>query len=91
VGSAVTRLSSKGQIVIPAEIRRRLRLSPGDELRIAVGAEGEPMLVLERLSSGEVQRRIERGYSWLERDGADPVETLHATRRAAHAGEARRR
>ena len=45
-----TRVSSKGQIVIPAEIRERDRIRPGEEFDI------------ERLDSGEylLQRRASR-------------------------------
>jgi AbrB family looped-hinge helix DNA binding protein len=33
--NARTRISSKGQVVIPKEIRDRLRLKPGEELTVA--------------------------------------------------------
>lgn len=87
----VTRLSSKGQIVIPAPIRRRLGLSAGDELAVVVGPPGERSIVLRRPSGDEVQHRLEQGYRWLEKHGDDPVEALHAARGAARTREARRR
>lgn len=67
------KLSSKSQIVIPAEVRRRLDLRPGDVLRVSV--EGERMVVtkkseldpLERLKAfgtgrwSEAEEELERG------------------------------
>jgi AbrB family looped-hinge helix DNA binding protein len=89
--SLVTRLSSKGQVVIPAAIRDRLGLVPGDELRIAVDPAGEGSITLRRPGRGELQGQLERGYRWLEAEEVDPLESLHASRRAARADEARRR
>ncbi len=45
---ATTRMSSKGQVVIPEEIRTRLRLEPGAQF-VAVG-EGD-VVVLKKISS----------------------------------------
>ncbi|MGH2500500.1 MAG: AbrB/MazE/SpoVT family DNA-binding domain-containing protein [Candidatus Limnocylindria bacterium] len=44
--AGTTRLSSKSQITIPAEARRRAGLRPGDELR--VDAAGAGRIVLSR-------------------------------------------
>jgi antitoxin PrlF len=46
---ALTTLSNKSQIVLPAEIRKRLKLAPGDRLEIAV--EGDRILIRKALSS----------------------------------------
>jgi len=77
-----TRISSKGQVVIPARVRRKLKLEPGDELAVEIGPEGDAIL-LRRSRPSEIQRRIEQGYRWLERSGVDPVESLHESRRRA--------
>ena len=45
---ATTRMSSKGQVVIPEEIRTRLRLEPGAQF-VAVG-EGD-VVILKKISS----------------------------------------
>jgi AbrB family looped-hinge helix DNA binding protein len=87
----VTRLSSKGQVVIPASIRQRLGLVAGDALRVTIGPPGEPSIILRRPTPDEVQSQIERGYRWLERHDEDPIEALHESRRAARAREDRRR
>lgn len=80
------RISSKGQVVIPARVRRQLKLETGDELAVEIGPEGDAILLRRRRPS-EMERRIEQGYRWLERSGADPVESLHASRRRARARE----
>ena len=45
---ATTRMSSKGQVVIPEEIRRKLGLKPGDQF-VVVG--GKDALVLKSISA----------------------------------------
>jgi antitoxin PrlF len=67
------RLSSKAQIVIPAEIRRRLGIEPGDLLSVALEADrivitrADPSRALKRLrdlgigSPEVVEREIEAG------------------------------
>jgi len=38
--TGTTRLDSRGRLVLPIEVRRRLGLRPGDELRISEEADG---------------------------------------------------
>lgn len=45
-------LSSKGQVVVPARVRRRLGLAQGSVLRFVIDAEGVHL----RAAAGEVQR-----------------------------------
>lgn len=66
------RLSSKSQIVIPAEVRRRLGLQPGDRLRVEVEdgrivlTRESPLAALDRLRSAgtgrwkEAEEELER-------------------------------
>jgi len=44
----VTRISSKGQVVLPAELRRQDRIEPGDEFEIERVDAGEYRLVRRR-------------------------------------------
>jgi AbrB family looped-hinge helix DNA binding protein len=55
---AMTRLSSKGQVVIPTAVRRALRLEAGDRLRITV--EGR-RLVIEPEEAESARLVKERG------------------------------
>jgi len=81
VSSDVTRLSSRGQVVIPAAIRRRLRLATGEPLLVETGPPGERVIILRGQSRDEVRERLARAYSWFERTGRDLVEELHESRR----------
>ena len=69
------RLSSKSQVVIPAEVRRKLHLRPGDEIIFEtqdghVVVRKAPRSGLERLS--ELAGPMWRGYAdQLQRDRDD--------------------
>ncbi|MBI3184471.1 MAG: AbrB/MazE/SpoVT family DNA-binding domain-containing protein [Myxococcales bacterium] len=84
------RLSSKGQVVIPADLRRQLGLTAGAILRIRATSAREVVL-----SAGEEELDIEAARrdleKWSIRTGRDLVEELHAARRRARAEEAARR
>jgi AbrB family looped-hinge helix DNA binding protein len=86
-----TRLSSKGQVVIPAGIRRTLGWRPGETLLVEIGPGGERALVLRGRGPEDTEAALARGYDWLESNRHDPVEALHASRRRARVRERRRR
>jgi len=86
-----TRLSSKGQVVIPAGIRRALGWQPGETLSVEIGPDGQRALVLRGRGTEETEAVLARGYDWLERSRHDPVDALHASRRRARLRERRRR
>jgi AbrB family looped-hinge helix DNA binding protein len=83
----VTRLSSRGQVVIPAAIRRRLRLTAGEPLLVETGPPGERVIILRGQSRDEIRERLVRGYAWFDRTGRDLVEELHESRRQARKRE----
>jgi AbrB family looped-hinge helix DNA binding protein len=87
VASDVTRLSSRGQVVIPAAIRRRLRLTTGEPLLVEIGPPGERVIILRGQSRDEIRERLTGAYSWFERTGRDLVEELHESRRQARKRE----
>jgi AbrB family looped-hinge helix DNA binding protein len=86
-----TRLSSKGQVVIPAAVRNALGLAAGEVLTVELGPPGERSLVLRGATMADIDARLERGYAWLEQGGDDPVEALHEARRQARRRERARR
>jgi len=86
-----TRLSSKGQVVIPARVRRALGWRPGQPLSIEMAPDGARALVLRGHGADESEAVLARGYEWLERTGVDLVDALHAARQRARARERRRR
>jgi len=89
---ATIRLSSKGQVVLPAWVRQELRLDPGDELVVSVETDRPGRIVLSRaLEPADVERILEPAYAWFRETGRDLVEELHASRRRARQRERARR
>jgi AbrB family looped-hinge helix DNA binding protein len=60
---SIARLSSKSQIVIPAEARRMLGIEPGDELMVDIE---EDRIVIRKREPGSALERLEayRGDHW---------------------------
>src|SRR5574341_1028917 len=88
---SVVRLSSKGQIVIPAALRRRLGLSTGQPLQVRAGASGAVVFEPVPTADAGEARLLERIREWTRKTGRDLVAELHARRRRERAEEARRR
>jgi len=79
-------------VVIPAWVRRRLKLSAGDELQVELGPEPDRTIILRCARTlAEVERLLAKGHGWFEETGRDLVEELHASRRRARVSERRRR
>ncbi len=87
MGSFTTRLSSKGQVVIPASVREALGLAVGEVLTVELGPPGQRTIVLRGATMREIDERIEQGYEWLEQTGDDPLEAFHEARRQARLRE----
>jgi AbrB family looped-hinge helix DNA binding protein len=60
------RLSSKGQITIPRDIRERLKLKLGDKVRFRITDDGQIVVEAARYHIGEL-------YGLLHRKGQKPV------------------
>ena len=73
--------------MIPAAIRRRLRLTTGEALLVEAGPPGERVIILRGQSRDEIRKRLVRGYAWFDRTGRDLVEELHESRRRARKRE----
>ena len=56
---AATKMSTKGQIVIPKQLREKLGLQPGDPLAIAVDGD---RLVLRKITLDDLLQESERNY-----------------------------
>lgn len=80
---ATTRLSSKGQIVIPEAIRRRLELEPGTEF-LVLGEDGTVVLkVIEAPSMQEFDEVVAKAREGARRAGlrrSDIAEAIRAVR-----------
>lgn len=88
---SVVRVSSKGQIVIPAPLRRTLGLKTGQALAVRTGNGREVVFVPLEERSADVEGMLRRTRGWAVRSRRDLVEELHRRRRAERARERMRR
>lgn len=76
-----TRLSSKGQVVLPLEIRRKLHLSNG--AKFAVMGEGD-MVILKKIAMpplAEIRRLLQASRQYARRVGLKPSDVKRAIQR----------
>ena len=86
------KVSSKGQVVIPAWVREALKLKAGDELLVRLEPGQPGGCVLTRgMTAAEIEKMLEPGYRWFEETGVDLVEELHEARRKTRMRERARR
>jgi AbrB family looped-hinge helix DNA binding protein len=80
--AATTTLSSRGQVVIPEEIRSRLGLSAGT--RFVVIAEGDTVIfkVLQPPALGEFRTLLARAQKAARQAGMKPSDVEDAVKRA---------
>lgn len=88
--TTVVRLSSKGQLVIPAPLRRKLGLKTGQVLAVRSGAGGEIVLSPAESDSRGVEMMLRTARSWVLARRRDLVEELHQRRRREREREAGR-
>jgi putative transposase len=88
----VTKVDSKGRIVLPKELRERLGITPGTEVDVheedgkaVVEPEDDPERIIERMDQLVAETSSERGETTPLDEGADPIAQKHreATRRGA--------
>lgn len=66
-------ISSKGQVVIPAELRHRLGLCPGDTVLFDDNGNDREAVIRRRESWDELSARF---HSWIK-PGTPPLEDVH--------------
>jgi AbrB family looped-hinge helix DNA binding protein len=86
--ATVVRLSSKGQLVIPASLRRKLGLKTGQALTVRTGARREIVLTAAESDSEDVEMMLRQARSWVPPRRRDLVEELHRRRRGEREREA---
>ena len=84
-------LSSKGQVVIPAGVRRRLRLKTGQGLMVRAQANREVVFAPIEDDRQNLDEMLERARAWVDRSGRDLVEEFHERRRGEREREERNR
>jgi AbrB family looped-hinge helix DNA binding protein len=85
----VVRLSSKGQLVIPAPLRRKLGLKTGQALALRTGTHREIVLSPAEADSLGLEMMLRRARSWATGQRRDLVEELHERRRREREGGGR--
>ena len=75
------RLSSKGQLVIPAPLRRKLGLKTGQALAVRTGQQREIVFSPAEADSRSLEKMLRRARSWAAGRKRDLVEELHERRR----------
>jgi AbrB family looped-hinge helix DNA binding protein len=83
----VVRLSSKGQLVIPASLRRRLGLKTGQALAVRTGNRREIVLSPAEEDSLGLEAMLDRARAWSGARRRDLVAELHDRRRRERARE----
>jgi AbrB family looped-hinge helix DNA binding protein len=89
--ASVVRISSRGQIVIPASLRRRLGLGTGQPLVVRAGNGREVVFAPLEEHSPNIDAMLRRARAWVAASRRDLVEELHRRRRAERAKEAKAR
>ena len=78
----VTRLSSKGQVVLPQAIRRRLRLTEGARF-VVLGSDDTVILKkLEEPTREEARELLKASRAYARRAGLTPGDLKRAVQRA---------
>ena len=85
---ACVRLSSKGQLVVPARIRRRLGWVAGRTIRLKVESNQQLTLSLIETSTGGLADMLMRARTWASASRRDLVEELDERRREERRREA---
>ena len=88
--STIVRVSSKGQIVIPVAVRRRLGLKTGQPLVICANTQDEIVLRRADPDADAVYEMLRRLRAAARKLGGDPLRELHERRRRERAREARK-
>ena len=88
--SAVVRVSSKGQIVIPVAFRRKLGLKTGQSLAVRTGTGDEIILRLVDQDSDAVDGMLRRLRAAARKLGGDPLREFHERRRRERESEVRK-
>ena len=79
---ATTRLSSKGQVVIPEEVRQRLQLAPGAQFLVLGEGDVVILKVISAPSMDEFDELIKEARSRGRRSGVRKRDVTRAVSRA---------
>ncbi|MCA9432012.1 MAG: AbrB/MazE/SpoVT family DNA-binding domain-containing protein [Candidatus Omnitrophica bacterium] len=75
-----TRMSSKGQVVIPEKIRKALHLEPGSEFTVVAVGDTVMLKMIEPPSMEEMEGILERSRQYAKEKGLKPSDVEKAIR-----------
>jgi AbrB family looped-hinge helix DNA binding protein len=78
---AVSTITSKGQTTIPGEIRRHLKLKPGDRLEFIVEADGKVVLMPATVDVSELKGLLAPAPRRVSLEEMDAAIRMRAARR----------
>ncbi|MGQ0508954.1 MAG: AbrB/MazE/SpoVT family DNA-binding domain-containing protein [Myxococcaceae bacterium] len=87
----LVRLSSKGQIVLPAKFRRKLGLVTGRVLRVTSQSAKQLVLSVVDDETSDVEDMLKRSREWARTSGRDLVKELQDRREAERKAEEMKR
>ena len=76
-------VSVKGQVVLPAEVRRRMKIEPGTRLKVELSADGQAVTL--RHPAAEKTSRVEDGFGMLKARRHVRIEDMDGARILAKA------
>ncbi len=82
-------VSVKGQLVLPVEVRRRMKIEPGTRLKVELSADGQAVTL--RHPTAEKSSRIEDGFGMLKARRHVRIEDMDGAKILANAARKRKR
>jgi antitoxin PrlF len=79
---AISTIKSKGQTTIPGEIRRHLKLKPGDRLEFIVEADGKVVLMPATVDVSELKGLVAPAPRRVSLEAMDAAIRVRAARRS---------
>lgn len=85
--TSIASLSSKGQIVLPVELRKKLSLSEGQKFFIFSEGENIMLKVIQQPDESEFFEMLDKENKWAEKVGlkesdiSDAIKTVRASRK----------
>jgi len=76
----VTKLSSKGQVVLPQAIRRKLHLKEGEKFIVLGDKDTVILKKIERPALERARKLVKESRAWAKKVGLTPQDIKDATR-----------
>lgn len=77
---STTQLSSRGQVVIPKEVREELGLEPGTPFTVTGSGDTIVLKRVKRMTPQEFRAAIEANRAWADKEGITPADLERAIR-----------